>query len=301
MVKAVDAFPPVRRGEPKLQTWCRECFAAYGKVYYRANREAQKARLLRNVQATREQNRLRTVEYLLRHPCVDCGNADIVVLQFDHMRDKTADIARLVASGRTWAAIVREIEKCEVRCSNCHRRKTAQRRIPRTAPELDRVRRPPMEQLRIEDALSRRCRVCRDPKSLALFPYRSRVKRTRQHICLACQREVTRAWYVRNKSPHARRVHGYAAKIRAMLQSRVVEYLDAHPCVDCGMTDPLVLDFDHRGGKTADVSTLVRQARAWSDVAAEIEKCEVRCANCHARRTANEIQAYRVRLATICA
>ena len=157
-----------------------------------------------------------------------------------------------------------------------------------------------MEQLRIEDALSRRCRVCRDPKSLALFPYRSRVKRTRQHICLACQREVTRAWYVRNKSPHARRVHGYAAKIRAMLQSRVVEYLDAHPCVDCGMTDPLVLDFDHRGGKTADVSTLVRQARAWSDVAAEIEKCEVRCANCHARRTANEIQAYRVRLATIC-
>src|SRR5438552_7313123 len=201
VVKALDAFPPVRRGEPKLQTWCRECFAAYGKVYYSANREAQKARLRRNVQATREQNRLRTVEYLLRHPCVDCGNADIVVLQFDHMRDKTADIARLVASGRTWAAIVREIEKCEVRCSNCHRRKTAQRRIPRTAPELDRVRRPPMEQLRIEDALSRRCRVCRDPKSLALFPYRSRVKRTRQHICLACQREVTRAWYVRNKSP----------------------------------------------------------------------------------------------------
>src|SRR5438132_13082592 len=104
VVKAVDAFPPVRRGEPKLQTWCRECFAAYGKVYYRANREAQKARLLRNVQATREQNRLRTVEYLLRHPCVDCGNADIVVLRFDHMRDKTADIARLVASGRTWGS-----------------------------------------------------------------------------------------------------------------------------------------------------------------------------------------------------
>src|SRR5438552_4106888 len=130
VVKALDAFPPVRRGEPKLQTWCRECFAAYGKVYYRANREAQKARLLRNVQATREQNRLRTVEYLLRHPCVDCGNADIVVLQFDHMRDKTADIARLVASGRTWAAIVREIEKCEVRCSNCHRRRDGPTKNP---------------------------------------------------------------------------------------------------------------------------------------------------------------------------
>src|SRR5207245_10198592 len=89
----------------------RECFAAYGKVYYRANREAQKARLLRNVRTTREDNRLRTVEYLLRHPCVDCGERDIVVLQFDHLRDKRGDIATLVASGRTWKAIAREIEK----------------------------------------------------------------------------------------------------------------------------------------------------------------------------------------------
>ena len=303
VVKPVEAFPPVRRGEPKLQTWCRECFAAYGKVYYRANREAQKARLLRNVRTTREDNRLRTVEYLLRHPCVDCGERDIVVLQFDHLRDKRGDIATLVASGRTWKAIAREIEKCEVRCSNCHRRKTAQRRIPDRPKEVDPVRRPPprFEQLRIDDASSRPCRVCGELKSRALFPFRSRIKRTRQHICLACQREVTHAWYVRNKSSHARRVHDYAAKIRAMLQSRVLEYLDAHPCVDCGMDDSVVLDFDHRGEKTAAVSTLVRQARTWSEVTAEIKKCEVRCANCHARRTAKVIRGYRVRLATMCA
>ncbi|OLD51502.1 MAG: hypothetical protein AUI58_07205 [Chloroflexi bacterium 13_1_40CM_2_70_6] len=86
-----------------------------------------------------------------------------------------------------------------------------------------------------------------------------------------------------------------------MLQWRVLEYLDAHPCVDCGMDDSVVLDFDHRGEKTAAVSTLVRQARTWSEVTAEIKKCEVRCANCHARRTAKEIRAYRVRLATMCA
>jgi len=40
-LKPLEAFPPVRRGEPKLQSWCRECFAAYGREYYRNNRDAQ--------------------------------------------------------------------------------------------------------------------------------------------------------------------------------------------------------------------------------------------------------------------
>jgi hypothetical protein len=42
----LDAFPPVRRGEPKLQSWCRERFAACGREYYRKNREFQNARLV---------------------------------------------------------------------------------------------------------------------------------------------------------------------------------------------------------------------------------------------------------------
>ena len=72
-VKPLDAFPPVRRGESKLQTWCRDCFAAYGREYYRKNREGQKARLLRNTAARRSDNQRRMIEYLLAHPCVDCG------------------------------------------------------------------------------------------------------------------------------------------------------------------------------------------------------------------------------------
>jgi hypothetical protein len=63
--------------------------------------------------------------YLIAHPCVDCGEADPVVLDFDHVRgEKSENLVRLIAAhGRK--KILDEIEKCEVRCANCHRRKTA--------------------------------------------------------------------------------------------------------------------------------------------------------------------------------
>jgi hypothetical protein len=48
------------------------------------------------------------------------------VLEFDHLRDKEFGIgAGLVQKG--WETILAEIEKCEVVCANCHRRRTAQR------------------------------------------------------------------------------------------------------------------------------------------------------------------------------
>jgi len=35
-------------------------------------------------------------------------------------------VSYLIASNRSWKYILKEIEKCEVRCANCHRRRTAQ-------------------------------------------------------------------------------------------------------------------------------------------------------------------------------
>ena len=43
-IKPLDAFPPVRRGELELQTWCRDCFAEANARNYRKNHEREKAR-----------------------------------------------------------------------------------------------------------------------------------------------------------------------------------------------------------------------------------------------------------------
>jgi hypothetical protein len=69
-------------------------------------------------------------DYLLAHPCVDCGEKDIIVLEFDHVRgDKKYNVSNLIMQSYGLNTLITEIEKCEVRCANCHRRITHKRRL----------------------------------------------------------------------------------------------------------------------------------------------------------------------------
>lgn len=66
-------------------------------------------------------------EYLSAHPCVDCGETDIEILEFDHVKGEKKFRVGNIAS-RSWPVVLREIDKCEVRCHKCHKRVTALRR-----------------------------------------------------------------------------------------------------------------------------------------------------------------------------
>jgi len=75
------------------------------------------------------ENRALLLAYLQKHPCVDCSEDDPVVLTFDHVRgQKSFHVANMLASARNWASIFAEIQKCDVRCFNCHMRRTAKQR-----------------------------------------------------------------------------------------------------------------------------------------------------------------------------
>ncbi len=72
----------------------------------------------------RRRNFLFLLDHLKRTPCVDCGEADPVVLDFDHIGTKRSGVVQLADRETSIANLEREIGECEVRCANCHRRRT---------------------------------------------------------------------------------------------------------------------------------------------------------------------------------
>jgi hypothetical protein len=108
-LKPLDDFSWRRKRENQRDTFCRPCRSAYGKEHYAANRQ----RYIDQAAVVKERlNRERTlwlIEYFKTHPCVDCGENDPVVLEFDHLRDKSFAIGPELVT-RRWQDIVDEIE-----------------------------------------------------------------------------------------------------------------------------------------------------------------------------------------------
>jgi hypothetical protein len=109
-----------------------------------------------------------------------------------------------------------------------------------------------------------------------------------QHVCKSCQSIRAHEHYLRNAAAYQKRVARNNKRIRESNRRRLHDYLLVQKCYDCGLQDLAALDFDHRDPrqKRKDVSTLAGSACAWSAVLAEINKCDVVCANCHRGRTA---------------
>lgn len=116
-----------------LQVVCRDCNRESSRNYYQRNREHHIRVIRARNDMQRSAGRAFVGEYLREHPCVDCGNDDIRVLDFDHRPgvDKRDGVMRLVSDGFGLTAIDEEIAKCEVRCRNCHAIVTYER-MPRT-------------------------------------------------------------------------------------------------------------------------------------------------------------------------
>jgi hypothetical protein len=90
------------------------------------------------------------------------------------------------------------------------------------------------------------------------------------------------------------RIRTWGHSERTGRKRKLLRYLKDVPCVDCdGSFHYSQMDFDHvRGEKKKDVSRLT--GAPLSTLLAEVEKCDVVCANCHRQRTHNRNQGLEV-------
>src|SRR5581483_8501289 len=94
------------------QSRCRFCASANSKSHYQKNKQSYLDRTHKRNDRIYEENIQFLHAYLSTHPCVDCGNNDIRVLEFDHIRgEKKADISRMVIDGYSEKTILAEIAK----------------------------------------------------------------------------------------------------------------------------------------------------------------------------------------------
>jgi len=97
------------------------------------------------------------------------------------------------------------------------------------------------------------------------------------------QREAQRRWAAANRDT----TYKHREANRRRNKERVREIKEASPCTDCNQFHRYyVMDFDHvTGTKMNNVATMMNENAAWSRIVAEIDKCELVCANCHRDRT----------------
>lgn len=114
-----------KRGDGK-QPWCKRCNRERARKYYADNREKHLAVIRQKTLARIKANQDWIIQYLIEHPCTDCGEKDLLVLEFDHLSDKAMNVSHAIQYHGI-ATLQCEVAKCEVVCANCHKRRTASR------------------------------------------------------------------------------------------------------------------------------------------------------------------------------
>ena len=244
--------------------------------------------------------RPRTNEWFLSlkrdKPCADCAVVyPPQAMQWDHRPGtaKLGDIGRGL-KGMPRHVILEEVAKCDLVCANCHALRTEARRAAdanssagaSSAPRMLQVAQRPRhidaaDVTPMDSEIYRLCSRCQTWKSQTAF-HRSRTGQF--SYCAECRREYDRRYYVKGgrvarlarQAVHKRNVREWLKQLKA-----------DRACADCTRTfAPAVMQWDHLPGaaKLGEISRMAGRARAI--LIAEIAKCELVCANCHAIRTA---------------
>ena len=121
-------------------------------------------------------------------------------------------------------------------------------------------------------------------QDLPLSEYGIRTNGRPQHWCRKCHCLYQRRYFEKHQEYYAKLIAERVERNRSMVREA-----KSKPCADCARCYPhYVMDFDHRPGekKCFNLANAMGQTRISAKrLQAEIDKCDVVCANCHRIRT----------------
>ena|SRR5258708_14987578 len=144
------------------------------------------------------------------------------------------------------------------------------------------------------------CSKCKRELSESNFNWKIKDIKLAYH-CKDCSRKYIREHYKNNLQYYLNKAKKRRVDMAISYHKYIGNYLLTHPCVDCGEKDILVLEFDHKDRKTKDfdVSAMSHNSASIEKMILEVAKCEVRCSNCHRRKTAKESNSWKLKYAPV--
>jgi hypothetical protein len=143
------------------------------------------------------------------------------------------------------------------------------------------------------------CSRCKSEKTYDDFQSRESKNGYRVNSwCKVCHGEHQKIAREPKKKESNRRIQELRAIRREVVRELIVEHLKQNPCLKCGQTNILCLDFDHRQPnlKSFCISQAVNLVPSIKRLKDEIAKCDILCANCHRIKTAVDSGNFKTKL-----
>lgn len=123
--------------------------------------------------------------------------------------------------------------------------------------------------------MQKKCHTCKEVKDANLFSRATANKDGLQHQCKSCRKKIDAEYYKSNPKKRNKTVER-----NEIIKKIIYDYKKERGCKYCDENIPCCLDFHHiKGDKKFNVSQ--HNHVALHKILAEMNKCDVVCANCH--------------------
>lgn len=226
--------------------------------------------------------------------CQNCGINDDACLEFHHLNDKKFTIANAIRLGMSINSIKKEMRKCIILCSNCHR----------DLHFLEKYKK--YENINLEDIFELEIQKLNKINNLKNCKYCNKefkgTKKNRLYCSDSCQSKNTK---IRKKKEYLENYRDNIPEekskevllkeksirrkdLKNNIKKYIINFKFKNGCTQCGEKKWFCLDFHHKEDKIKNVSKMLSQAYSIDTVKKEISKCELLCANCHKKEHLNK-------------